>query len=108
MTGRTEYWEECIACTLDEMGIPNRLSREEIKELAQGIEGGYENMNLSYPVPDSPLIGEVADLKRKLKIEESKVVCWDCRGKGYTVLYGGTLQSTSQCWKCHGEGYLVP
>ena len=103
-----DYWVECITEALDEVGIV--ATQEQIITVAGIVEGSHENYGMAFGhdcIPN-PLRTENERLKKDLKDEQEKVICKECKGKGYTVSYGGSFQSESQCYKCRGEGRHKP
>ena len=44
-----DYWEECISCTADEIGLS--LTKEQICKLAEGVAGGHENYGMAFYSP---------------------------------------------------------
>jgi hypothetical protein len=101
-----DYWLECIAEALSEAGVT--ATDVQIKEIAGFVEGAHENYGMAFYQPENPLIGELAETKRKLQVETQKVHCKECNGSGQIGINGPYHSSVSQCWKCNGEGKVSP
>lgn len=103
------YWDECIESSFNEHGI--KATREQIENVAGDVEIAHENfgMAMGYHAIPNPLHAELEEAKRKLKIEQSKVVCSECRGSGIEIseMVGGRV-AVSRCFKCNGDGKVVP
>lgn len=109
MTAHVEYWEECLAESLDEHGII--ATAEQIKDIAEDVAGAHTVMgeNLDPPVmgPSSHNL-ELDRLNKELANEKSKVVCRECAGTGRITEYIGPWFSNSQCDRCDGAGRHLP
>jgi hypothetical protein len=105
-TLKLDYWEECLAQSFEEHGIT--ATREQIRAVADDVEGGRECMDMAFYVPENPVHEELARTKRELQKERDKVVCPDCRGRGRLVYASGDRSVDTQCDKCSGEGYYIP
>lgn len=102
------YWEECIRVALDEVGI--EATEQQIIDIAECVEGGYENYGLATGkefIPN-PVELENKRLKFKLKLEEEKIHCSECNGEGRITSAWAGRSSNSECWKCRGEGKHLP
>ncbi len=103
---RIDYWREAVECALDEAGVS--ATPEQIRDIAEAIEGSADNIGQAFYVPSSPLLGENERLRRELRTEREKVVCGECKGTGETVSYGPYHSAISSCFKCRGEGKVSP
>ncbi len=45
-------------------------------------------------------------MRRKMKIEETEVICDKCEGEGYQMFGGPAYRSRIMCRKCDGKGKL--
>ena len=61
------YWVECISCSLDEMGIPNALTSEQIHKLAHDVEMGHENIGMAfgYDAIPHPSVARIAEIEQR-------------------------------------------
>lgn len=103
---RDEYWRECVAQAADECGAA--LSKEQINDIAEAVQGAAENIDLAYPIPASPLEGQIKRLETELKTEKSKFVCPKCNGSGRIISRGPHHSSDSGCLFCRGDGKVTP
>ena len=104
---QSQYWQECIAESLDQHGV--KATAEQINLIAADIESSHDHYGMAFYQPAGPSQAErdLMEVREKLRVEQSKITCRQCNGTGSTTTYGGTMQCTSQCWKCHGEGRYV-
>lgn len=100
-----DYWKECIAEYAEGCGLV--LTEEQLVWMADGVAGAHENYGMAFYQPQSPLIDEVATLKRELTRERSKVVCLECRGSGVFFQQGPYHSASGRCFKCNGEGKVL-
>ncbi len=100
-----DYWKECIEIAFSDAGIT--ATDEQMESVAGDVEGAHENYGMAFYQPESPLIGELAETKRKLRVEESKVACQECNGRGRIYTAGPYHGSDSECWKCRGDGKVT-
>lgn len=103
-----DYWFECIAESLDEVGIV--ATEEQIKTIAGNVESSEENHSMYSGrdcTPD-PRDTEYDRLKRELKEEQDKVICEDCKGTGNQYPNPCGRPNYSTCTKCRGEGRHKP
>ena len=101
-----DYWLECIKEAFEDAKII--ATEEQIGNVAGWAESGHENYSMAHGhdcIPN-PLETENTDLKRKLKKEQGKTICPECKGKGSFMTYGGTFQSSSRCMNCDGTGFI--
>ncbi len=65
--GHEEYWLECVETSLDEMGIPDALTKEQREQLAHDVQMGHENIGMAfgYDAIPNPMIAEVESVKRQ-------------------------------------------
>ena len=111
---RDDYVQESIEISLNDMGIPNALTRGQIEQLAGDVASGLEHMSTAYghsvASANSTAARKDAEakLEKELQRERDKVHCKQCNGSGRTVTSYGTRSGDSQCWKCHGEGRHDP
>lgn len=68
----TDYWEECISIALDEQEI--ELTSEQVKYLADALQGGFECYGMAYSTPSYRDIEdvEISRLKNKIKQLENE------------------------------------
>lgn len=103
-----EYWQEAVACALDEAGIS--ASSEQIAEIAESMSNSADmrDQYLGYDIASANFVSnersEVARLKKELEREKRKVICKECNGGGSITYDGPYHSSTSSCFKCNGEG----
>lgn len=62
-----EYWRECIIATADDCDIS--LTEREVDDLAEGVNGGYENHGLAFHSPSSDRGPSPEALEWKSKFE---------------------------------------
>lgn len=103
---RTEYWKECIAQAAESCGLV--MTAEQVDYMADAVQGGDENIGQAFYMPESQPDHEKKELQRKLKAEQEKQVCHECKGTGTEVIHGPHHSGISQCWKCRGEGKCKP
>lgn len=104
---RQIYWEEAVEISLDEEWIT--ATKEQIKRIACGMQSAAENQSQAFGwdcIPN-PVELELKETKRKLSIEQEKIICPRCKGKGRLIDDGPVQSSNSECWNCHGEGRLL-
>lgn len=109
MSAYREYWVEAVAQSLEEHGIT--ATQEQISKVAVDIQHAHEMYGEAFGhhfIPN-PLEAENKRLSAEVIKEREKVICKECKGKGFLVSYGsGTLMCESQCWKCRGDGRHSP
>ena len=101
-------WQECIEMAFEEAGII--ATPEQIAGVVSAVESGHENYGMAHGhdcIPN-PLRDENERLSKALKIEQRKVVCKTCGGRGWITSDAGFRSSTSLCHKCQGEGKVLP
>lgn len=49
MSAHTDYWSECISCSLDELGVT--LTAEQIEAIARDVQVAHENSDLAFGTP---------------------------------------------------------
>ena len=111
MSAKLDYWAESVADALSNEGIP--ASPEQIANIAGAMETSHENYGMAFysPPAGEHYKREISDLKQRLNIEERKVTCTACNGKGMiteAAWNGCGRSSTSTCWKCRGDGKIIP
>lgn len=47
----TDYWQECLSTAADECGLT--LTRDQLRFLAQAVEGAHENYDMAFYSPPS-------------------------------------------------------
>lgn len=101
------YWEESVACSLDEHGIV--ATPEQITAIANDMQCSAENKGMMFGEHCIPNLVELElkETKKKLEIDREKIICPLCKGKGRLIEYGPVHSSDSECWNCHGEGRLL-
>ena len=103
------YWKECIASAVDELGLA--LTDEQLEYLAEAVEGGHENYGMAFghdciPNPvESRAQEELRELKRKNQQNED----WTRRTKPCRTCTttGGVLDGWGRdqtCPDCNGKG----
>lgn len=97
-----DYWFECIAEAFEDAGIV--ATKEQINTVASWVKGAHDNYSQAhgYDCIPNPLLLENEMLKKSLDREKSKVVCDECKGKGFIVIDGPYHSSTSYCHVCKG------
>lgn len=71
MRTEEDYYAESIEISLNDLGIPNVLTKEQIAHIANGIAGSVENKSLAFHSPENPMSHEVHELKAKIaRIEQ--------------------------------------
>lgn len=100
------YWETCIQEAFEDAGI--EATKEQIDTVVCWVEGAHENYGMAHghDAIQNPLKEENEMLRRELKIERKKEICYVCNGTGWIRLQGPVHGSTSQCHECHGDGRL--
>lgn len=102
--GRYEYYRECVEIAASECGAT--LTKEQLDYIGASVEGSVENVGMAFPCPDRP--DTEGDLRRELAREQSKVVCGECKGRGWITEHGPSHSATSQCHICYGAGKVIP
>lgn len=107
MKKASDYWIECVACTLDDHGV--EATQEQIEAIAYDVQGAHEvHGDYSYR-PENPMVDEIKQLESKLKAERDKVACQECGGRGRIITnFGVGMQSNTGCTRCHGDGKHAP
>lgn len=100
------YWLECVECALNEHAV--LATPEQIKAIAQDIQGAHENYGMAFYQPESPYPREVKRLESELDKERSKISCRSCNGRGRITTLGPHHSSNSPCDRCNGEGKHLP
>lgn len=103
-----DYWREAFMTALEDAGVDFPDS-EAIDRGARSLMIAHDQVGMAFGydcIPD-PRETEIKDLKRKLTIEESKVVCPECKGKGRLYSQGPHHGSDTECFKCRGQGKVV-
>ncbi len=67
MSAETDYWQEAVACALDEVGVS--LTKENLEKVARSMETSHENYGQAFYSP--PASERIADIERgwKAKVE---------------------------------------
>ena len=100
----TDYWYECIACSLEEAGVT--ATPEQVRMIADDVKVSHENYGMAHGhdcIPN-PLRLENERLKREVAREREKRICTTCNGRGRIFTQGPVHSSDSQCDHCRGEG----
>lgn len=102
------YWQECIGCAFDEAGLS--ASEEQIKSIAKNVEFAHNMYGEAhgYEHIPNPIQLENDKLKKKLKFEEEKITCPECKGKRSLTTHGPYHSATSSCFLCKGDGKIHP
>lgn len=104
----SEYWQEAVASSLEEAEVA--ATTEQCAAIASDMSLASENypMAYGYDVADCNLRAardkEIEELRKELRDERNKVVCAECRGKGYIIEQGPYHSSMSSCAICRGDG----
>ncbi len=99
---RTDYWEECVADSLQEHGV--EASLEQIKLIAKDIEGSHDNIGMAFHVPENPLIHDMKKLERKRKEERKEA---DENDSFWRRAYASKVGvDVSRLYVNHGEIYI--
>lgn len=103
-----EYWTACVEEALS--GVHCVLLPQEIKAIAEDVMGAHENYGLAFYSPPSGegYRNEIADLKRQIEKECSKVICRECKGSGSYYHPGPYHSSSGTCDACRGKGRVSP
>lgn len=107
-TNVSSYWLDCIEAAFDAAGIV--ATPEQMANVASDVEMSHDMYGQAHGydcIPD-PLQLENDRLRKQLKLEQSKIICPTCKGKGRLYHQGPYHSSDSQCDDCRGEGYRVP
>lgn len=105
-----EYWLECVSEACEVAGI--EANEAQLKELADWVKGAHENYSMATGEHvasrnlECSKRDRIKELEEKLRKEESKRGCPDCKGYGYTISYYGTRSSPDTCWSCQGTGKI--
>lgn len=101
-----DYWEDCIAEAFEDAGI--KATDKQVSVVAGWAESGHDHFHQhsGHDSIPNPLMAEIAELKRKLKREEDKLICGECDGSGEEVTHGPYHSSCSSCYKCNGSGFI--
>jgi hypothetical protein len=102
------YWKESIEAALDEAGLT--ATPDQIETITKCVEISHDQYGMAFGhdcIPN-PLKLENEQLKRELKVEQSKIACKECHGRGNITENFGTRSSTSRCDRCNGEGKHLP
>lgn len=103
----SDYWIDAVGEAFDVAKLD--ATTEQIATVARWMESAHECHSSAHGgecIPD-PMRLENERLSRALKIEQSKVVCRECNGKGRIVTPGPYHYGNSPCHKCNGEGYVI-
>lgn len=109
---RRDYWVEAVESSLEEAGVA--ATTEQIANVAGDMEISHQQEGMAFggDVASANLQGakerELADLRKRLRDEEAKVTCAECRGRGHIVENFGTRSFESTCSKCRGAGRHAP
>jgi DnaJ-class molecular chaperone len=100
-----EYWAICLEEILEDHGV--EATSEQIEAMAKDFEScASVQGDYSSPV-ENPTVREADELRKQLKLEQSKVFCVKCQGAGRIVdRISSSHVSDSSCWKCNGAGKL--
>lgn len=98
-----EYWRICLEEILGDHGVD--ATSEQIEAMAKDFES-CASVQSEYSAPvENPAVREADELRKKLKIEQSKVFCMTCKGTGRLIeIISSSHYSDSDCWKCRGTG----
>lgn len=103
------YWEECISTAADECGL--KLTKEQLKYLADAAEGGHENYGMAFghdAIPNQIESRAQEELK-KLQREKQKREDWEnstmpCQICITTGNVKDGLGRDRTCPNCDGKG----
>ncbi len=105
---RAEYWVECVESSFSEHGIT--ASKEQIECVAGDVEVSHENQGMAFGDDVASRNfhegreSEIAALKTELRAEQDKLMCQECKGRGYIVCMGPVHSAESVCFTCKGNG----
>lgn len=108
MSTEQDYWEECVACSLDEQGIA--ATPEQITAIAKDIQTSIECKSMAFHVPENPYETEKKELMRELEKHRNKTICPECKGKGWVGEYDASIGRSwsGTCGECNGHGFKYP
>lgn len=102
-----DYWYEAVEIALNDAGVS--ASDEQIDLIAGAIKVSHANYSMCHFTPSSNNESEeVSRLQKELDDEKSKVVCPNCKGAGFHVVFYGTRSAEFECHKCRGSGRVLP
>lgn len=99
---RRDYYCEAMAESFSEHGIS--ATSEQIEAVVRDMDMAREHEGQAFYVPENPMISENERLRAQLKIEQDKIGCLECNGRGSVTTTFGVRSSTSRCDWCNGEG----
>jgi len=108
MAYHMRYWKESIEAALDEACLT--ATPAQIETIVKCVEISHDQYGMAFGhdcIPN-PVVLENDRLKKALKIEQDKVGCKTCNGRGSITENFGTRSSTSRCDRCNGEGKHSP
>lgn len=97
------YWEIAMGEILSDAGID--YTSEQLKEIADSVEGAAEVQGEYSSPAYYPVYDELEETRAALKKEQSKVFCQVCKGTGresYPIT--SSHWADTQCYKCNGNG----
>lgn len=98
------YWIEALTEALDQAAIP--ATAEQIAEAAKWIESAAEYRHEHEYQPEHPAVAELAATRKALTIEQSLIVCPECRGSRDERVDIGSHVAISRCYNCNGKGKI--
>lgn len=63
MSATSDYWRECVAVALEEVGVP--ATGEQIRQIAKAVEGGHDNYGMAFYSP--PASDRIASIESEAK-----------------------------------------
>jgi len=116
MNDKTDYYIECVECSLCDNGFEKEYSAEQIADIANHVGADvaaaseHYDQAFGYDVADANLRGdkerELKKLKEQLEKEKNAVFCERCNGTGQIRIDGPCHYSMSDCYKCKGKGKI--
>jgi hypothetical protein len=105
------YWLEAFEVSMEEADCGHLLKRmtdEQRRNVAWGIQGSHENIGLAFYRPENPLKSENERLARKLRWERELESCGECCGTGRLQYNAGPWAVNTSCSACGQTGKVHP
>lgn len=112
----SDYYTECVECSLYDNGFGEELSKEQIADIAchvgadVAVATQHESQAFGWDVADSNLAGEKKRekerLEKELQRERNASFCHACKGTGKIRIDGPCHYTDETCHKCKGTGKI--